>query len=191
MVINATATYTSGGSVIIFGANFGNDNKLVVVYLGEDECSNVIIQDGTMITCSATGGVGKNWHVTVIVNGESNVDANTAFSRIPPRITAVQVRDDYTLIVAGSNFGDQLQFVQAEISNYTCVVTQIDHYRLVCQYPESADVDWEVWHTLSVNIFGQETSYLVTPNEYIAASSKLSTFGLLTILCVFVSLFFL
>jgi hypothetical protein len=171
-VLNANKVPVVGGSLSIYGFNFGEDPSVIRVYVVDTNtghsipCFDVeIILPNSIIACTiADVGTGRDKRIEVNVNGVSNAfteDDNTVFSRIEPIMEILSYNDEGSIIyVHGSNFGEDTSVVSVSVDGFDHIVTYVNDSFITCnkhadyQLPDSSNADVS---KVTVTVDGQQS----------------------------------
>jgi hypothetical protein len=149
-VLNANDVPVLGGLLNIYGLNFGNDPKVISVYIYDTpasssnneshkiECADVkIVLPNSIISCIVFEiGTGRSKHIEVTVNGISNAntdDVNIAFSRSAPMLNSITYDENSVIRVYGRHFGFNPSLVCVTVGGYEHPVVAVNDSVITCE----------------------------------------------------------
>jgi hypothetical protein len=151
-VLNANNVPVGGGTLQIYGLNFGKDASVIEVEIVDTtnqntfECVNVsVVIPNSIVSCSIVDiGTGRSKHIAITVNGISNekYDTNTLFNRHAPKLSSVSYNPDTSVVLLeGLNFGIDASRVNVSLDGFIYPVTAVTNTAITCQLPAEYYLD--------------------------------------------------
>eukprot|EP00899_Mesostigma_viride_P025809 jgi/Mesvir1/6412/Mv19504-RA.1 len=162
-VISAGTLPTTGGELVVVGANMGpvGSAHIMSFTVNGTPCANARITVWNIeLRCTVPPGVGTNYDVLLTVT-DSQTDGGTGarkFSYLPPTVTDISPRDappGTNVTITGTNFGPVVAGVVATIGSRACLdlVMTVPHTTLTCRVAQDTGAQKDV----RVSVGGQSS----------------------------------
>jgi hypothetical protein len=165
LVSGATDVPVLGGSLEVFGLNFGDDPSVIKVFIHNNDnsvfqCTDVqIVKPNTAISCTVTDiGTGSAKHIEVVVGGVPNSDdTNLAFKRSAPLVNKLTYSEGVVVRLYGHDFGFNADLVVVKLDGVDHSVLNVNDSVITCKKHGSYYV-YEDEMTVYVEVDNQTTT---------------------------------